>query len=62
MKYMRRTNDMFVIYGGGKELVRRGYTNASFVTDPNNFKSQSSYMFTLNKDAVKCNSFKHILS
>ena len=32
LKYLRRTKDMFLVYGGEKELVAKGYTDASFVT------------------------------
>ena len=40
LKYLRRTKDMFLVYEGDKELVAKGYTDASFVTDPDDFKSQ----------------------
>ena len=49
---------MFLVYGGDKELVVRGYTDASFTTDPNDFKSQSGYVFTLNGGAVSWKSSK----
>ena len=41
LKYLKRTKDMFLIYGGDKELVVNGYVNASFDTDPNDSKSQN---------------------
>ena len=34
LKYLKRTEDMFLIYGGDKELVVNGYVDASFDTDP----------------------------
>ena len=34
LKYLKRTKDMFIIYGGDKELVVNGYVDASFDTDP----------------------------
>jgi hypothetical protein len=34
-----------------KELVVKGYTDASFVTDPDDSKSQLGYVFTLNGGA-----------
>ena len=34
LKYLKRTKDMFLIYGGDKELVINGYVDASFDTDP----------------------------
>ena len=33
-KYLKRTKDMFLVYGGEKELVVNGYIDASFDTDP----------------------------
>jgi hypothetical protein len=45
---LRRTKDLFLVYGGDKKLVVKGYTDASFVIDPNDLKSQSGYVFTLN--------------
>lgn len=33
LKYLRRTKDMFLVYGGKEELVVTGYTDASFQTD-----------------------------
>src|SRR5215217_8030202 len=47
LKYLRRTKDMFLVYGGEKELVAKCYVDASFDTD-----SQSGYVFLLNGAAV----------
>jgi hypothetical protein len=58
LKYLRRTNDLFLIYGGDKELVVKDYTDASFVTDLDDSKSQSGYVFTLNKGAFSWKSYK----
>ena len=33
LKYLKRTKDMFLIYGGDKELIVNGYVDASFDTD-----------------------------
>ena len=33
LKYLKRTKEMFLIYGGDKELVVKGYIDASFYTD-----------------------------
>ena len=33
LKYLRRTKDMFLVYGGEEELSLSGYTDASFQTD-----------------------------
>ena len=52
LKYLKSTKDMFLIYGGDKELVVNGYVDASFDTDPDDSKSQTGYMFILNGGAV----------
>ena len=44
LKYLKRTKDMFLIYGGDEELVINGYVDASFDTDPDDSKSQSGYI------------------
>ena len=48
LKYLKRTKDMFLIYGGDKELVVNGYVDASFDTDSDDSKSQTGYVFILN--------------
>ncbi|KAL0405494.1 UNVERIFIED_CONTAM: hypothetical protein Slati_3863300 [Sesamum latifolium] len=40
LKYLKRTKDMFLIYGGG-ELILEGYSDASFQSDDDDAKSQS---------------------
>ena len=45
LKYLRSTKDMVLVYGGDKELVVKGYTDASFITDPDDYKSQSGFVF-----------------
>ena len=47
LKYLKSTKEMFLIYGGEKELVVNGYVYASFDTDPDDSKSQSGYVFLL---------------
>ena len=49
---------MFLVYGGEKELTVDGYVDASFDTDPDNSKSQTGYVFTLNGGAVSWSSSK----
>ena len=39
LKYLRRTKNAFLVYGGEEELVVIGYTAASFQTDKDNSKS-----------------------
>ena len=52
LKYLKRTKDMLLVYGGDKELIVKGYVDASFDTDPDDSKSQTGYVFTLNGGAV----------
>jgi len=58
LKYLRRTKDSFLIYGGQEELAVIGYTDASFQTDKDDFRSQSGYVFCLNGGAVSWKSSK----
>ena len=58
LKYLRRTKDSFLIYGGQEELAVIGYTDASFQTDNDDFRSQSGYVFCLNGGAVSLKSSK----
>ena len=44
LKYLKRTKDMFLIYGGDKELVVNGYVDASFDTDLDDSESRSGYI------------------
>ena len=52
LKYLRRTKDVFLVYGGEEDLVVTGYTDASFQTDKDDSKSQSGFMFKVNGGAV----------
>ena len=52
LKYLKRSKDMFLVYGGDKELVVNGYVDASFDTDPDDSKSQIGYVFLLNGGAI----------
>ena len=52
LKYLKRTKDMFLVYGGEGQLVVEGYIDASFDTDPDDSKSQTRYIFILNGGAV----------
>ena len=59
LKYLKRTKDTFLVYGGDKELVVNGYVDASFDTDPDDFKSQTRFVFLLNGGVVSwCSSKK----
>ncbi|KAK8516623.1 hypothetical protein V6N12_049345 [Hibiscus sabdariffa] len=49
LKYLRRTKDVFIVYGGEEELRIKGYTDASFQTDKDDSRSQSGFVFCLNE-------------
>nr|GEX48978.1 retrotransposon protein, putative, Ty1-copia subclass [Tanacetum cinerariifolium] len=60
LKYLRNTKDMFLVYGGD---IKRGlrvscYTDAGYLTDADDFKSQTGYVFVLNGGAVDWESAK----
>ena len=57
LKYLKRTKEMFLVYGGDQELVIKDYVDASFDTDLDDSKSQTRYIFILNGGAVsRCSS------
>nr|GFA92731.1 retrotransposon protein, putative, Ty1-copia subclass [Tanacetum cinerariifolium] len=60
LKYLRNTKDMFLVYGGSmaRELRVSCYTDAGYLTDADNLKSQTGYVFVLNGDAVDWKSTK----
>ena len=39
-----RTKEIFLGYGGDKEIVVKSYVDASFFTDPDDSESQSGYI------------------
>jgi hypothetical protein len=52
LKYLRRTEEAFLVFAGEEELIVKGYSDASFQTDADDSKSQSSFVFCLNRGAV----------
>ena len=52
LKYLKRTKDIFLVYGGDKELIINGYVDASFDTDPDDSNLQTEYVFILNGGVV----------
>jgi hypothetical protein len=58
LKYLRRTKDMFLVYGGEDELGVKGYTDASYLTDSDDSRSQSGYVFIMNGGSVSWKSSK----
>ncbi|GKB75431.1 hypothetical protein Tco_0942326 [Tanacetum coccineum] len=59
-KYLRNTKDMFLVYGGDmkQELRVSCYTDVGYLTDANDMKSQTGYVFILNGGAVDWKSTK----
>ena len=45
LKYLKKTKDMFLVYGGDKELVVNGYVDASFDTDLMNISHKPDTYF-----------------
>jgi hypothetical protein len=52
LKYLRRTKEAFLVFGGEEDLIVKGYNDASFQTDADDSKSQSSFVFYLNGGVV----------
>ena len=44
LRYLKRTNEMFLGYGGDREFVIKSYVDASFDTDLDDSKSRSRYI------------------
>ena len=44
LRYLKRTKEMFLGYGGDKEFVVKSYVDASFDTDLDDSESQSGYI------------------
>ena len=57
LKYLRRTKDLCLVYGE-EELKLKGYTDSSFQSDPDDSKSTSGFLFTLNGGAISWKSSK----
>jgi hypothetical protein len=56
LKYLRRTKEAFLVFGGEEELIIKCYIGASFQTNADDSKSQCSFLFCFNGGAV---SWKH---
>ena len=61
LKYLKRTKDVFLVYGGEDELSVKGYTDASYLNDSDDSKSQSGYVFVMNGGAVSWKSSKQYM-
>ncbi|GJY44756.1 retrotransposon protein, putative, ty1-copia subclass [Tanacetum coccineum] len=60
LKYLRNTKDMFLVYGGDtkRELMVSCYTYVGYLTDADDLKSQTGYVFVLNGGAIDWKSTK----
>ncbi|WVZ85239.1 LOW QUALITY PROTEIN: hypothetical protein U9M48_032186 [Paspalum notatum var. saurae] len=58
LKYLRKTKDAFLVFGGEEELVVKGYTDAGFQTDKDDSRSQAGFVFCLDGRAVSWKSSK----
>ncbi|KAJ9544634.1 hypothetical protein OSB04_024341 [Centaurea solstitialis] len=59
LKYLRCTNEMFLVFGGSEDEIRViGYSDASFQTDIDDYRSQLGYVFTQNGGAISWKSSK----
>ncbi|GKC57245.1 retrotransposon protein, putative, ty1-copia subclass [Tanacetum coccineum] len=63
LKYLRNTKDMFLVYGGDlkRELKVSCYTDVGYLTDADDLKSQTGYVFVLNGGVVDSKSAKQII-
>jgi hypothetical protein len=52
LKYLRRTKELFLVYGSKEELIVTDYSDASFQTDADDSKMQSNFVFCLNGGMV----------
>ena len=58
LKYLRRTKDLVLIFGGGSKLKVERYTDSDFMTDVNDRKSTLGCIFLCNSGVVSRKSFK----
>nr|GEW90892.1 hypothetical protein [Tanacetum cinerariifolium] len=60
LKYLKYTKDMFLVYGGNPEAEHQVdcYCDARFKTNRDDIKSQTGYVFVLNRGAVDWKSSK----
>ena len=58
LKYLRRTKDVFLVFGGDEDLAVIGYTDASIPIGIDDSRSQSGFVFYHNVGAVSWKSSK----
>ena len=57
LKYLRRTKNIFLVYRDS-DMKLEAYSDSSFPSDPDDSKSISRYVFTLNDGVVSWKSTK----
>ena len=57
-KYLRRTKNFFLIFGGGSKLKVEGCPNSDFMSDVEDRRSTSRCIFLCNGGSISWNSFK----
>nr|GEV19597.1 putative retrotransposon protein [Tanacetum cinerariifolium] len=64
LKYLKNTKDMFIVYEGDlkRELRVSCYINVGYLTDADDLKSQTGYVFILNGGVVDWKSAKKFIS
>ncbi|GJY98974.1 hypothetical protein Tco_0516404 [Tanacetum coccineum] len=58
-KYLRKTKDRFLVYGGEEELGMTGYYDANWQTHKDDSRSQSGWLFLLNRE--RCEASKEAI-
>ena len=58
LKFLRKTKDLFLVFGGDSKLQVEGYTDSDFISNPDDRKSTSKYMFICINGIVSWKSFK----
>nr|GFA67568.1 hypothetical protein [Tanacetum cinerariifolium] len=63
LKYLRNTNNLFLVYGGDikRELKVSFYTDVGYLTDADDIKYHTGYVFVLNGGDVDWKSTKQII-
>ena len=58
LKYLRRTKDLLLIFGGSPKLRVEGYTDSDFMSDPDDRRSISWCVFLCYGGSTSWKSFK----
>ena len=52
LKYLKKTKDLMLVFGGGSELKVKEYIDSNFMADIDDKKSTSECIFLYNSDAI----------